>query len=308
MKLKKPRFWDQKKPNLYAFLFYPLAIFIQLLNSLKNKVPKNNFKIKTICLGNIYIGGTGKTSLCITLKNILNKKNIRSCFIKKFYKDQYDEQKLLKQNGKLFLEKKRIDAIQKAEQENYEIAILDDGLQDKSINSDINVVCFNNINWIGNGMTIPAGPLRERINNLKKYDHIFLNGNLENIDNIQKKILSINPGSNIYIGKYELTNINEFNKQDNYFAFSGIGNHASFISMLKNEGLKIINHLEFPDHYQYTVSDINKIIKKAKNLNCKIITTEKDYLRLENLNINEIKIVKSSIKILNEEKFLRAIL
>lgn len=308
MKLKKPRFWDQKKPNLYAFLFYPLAIFIQLLNSLKNKVPKNNFKIKTICLGNIYIGGTGKTSLCITLKNILNKKNIRSCFIKKFYKDQYDEQKLLKQNGKLFLEKKRIDAIQKAEQENYEIAILDDGLQDKSINSDINVVCFNNINWIGNGMTIPAGPLRETINNLKKYDHIFLNGNLENIDNIQKKILSINPRSNIYIGKYELTNINEFNKQDNYFAFSGIGNHASFISMLKNEGLKIINHLEFPDHYQYTVSDINKIIKKAKNLNCKIITTEKDYLRLENLNINEIKIVKSSIKILNEEKFLRAIL
>ena len=308
MKLKKPRFWDQKKPNLYAFLFYPLAIFIQLLNSLKNKVPKNNFKIKTICLGNIYIGGTGKTSLCITLKNILNKKNIRSCFIKKFYKDQYDEQKLLKQNGKLFLEKKRIDAIQKAEQENYEIAILDDGLQDKSINSDINVVCFNNINWIGNGMTIPAGPLRERINNLKKYDHIFLNGNLENIDNIQKEILSINPRSNIYIGKYEVTNINEFNKQDNYFAFSGIGNHTSFISMLKNEGLKIINHLEFPDHYQYTVSDINKIIKKAKNLNCKIITTEKDYLRLENLNINEIKIVKSSIKILNEEKFLRAIL
>ena len=202
MKLKKPRFWDQKKPNLYAFFFYPLAIFIQLLNSIKNKVPKNNFKIKTICLGNIYIGGTGKTSLCITLKNILNKKNIRSCFIKKFYKDQYDEQKLLKQNGKLFLEKKRIDALQKAEEENYEIAILDDGLQDKSINSDINVVCFNNINWIGNGMTIPAGPLRETINNLKNYNHIFLNGNLENIDNIQKKILSINPRSNIYIGKY----------------------------------------------------------------------------------------------------------
>ena len=80
------------------------------------------------------------------------------------------------------------------------------------------------------------------------------------------------------------------------------------ILMLKNQGLKIINHLEFPDHYQYTISDINKIIKKAKNLNCKIITTEKDYYRLKNLNINEIKIVKSSIKILNEEKFLSAIL
>ena len=131
---------------------------------------------------------------------------------------------------------------------------------------------------------------------------------MENIDNIQKEILSINPRSNIYIGKYEATNINEFNKQDNYFVFSGIGNHTSFILMLKNEGLKIINHLEFPDHYQYTVSDINNIVKKAKNLNCKIITTEKDYLRLENLNISEIKVVKSSIKIINEENFLKAIL
>ena len=84
MKLKKPKFWDQKKPNLYAFLFYPLAIFIQLLNSLKNKVPKNNFKIKTICLGNIYIGGTGKTSLCITLKNILIKKILDLVLLKNF--------------------------------------------------------------------------------------------------------------------------------------------------------------------------------------------------------------------------------
>ena len=67
---------------------------------------------------------------------------------------------------------------------------------------------------------------------------------MENIDNIQKKILSINPRSNVYIGKYEVTNINEFNKQDNYFVFSGIGNHASFILMLKNEGLKIINHFQ----------------------------------------------------------------
>ena len=54
-------------------------------------------------------------------------------------------------------------------------------------------VCFNNINWIGNGMTIPSGPLRENINNLKKYEHVFLNGNLENIDEIKQYILKVNP-------------------------------------------------------------------------------------------------------------------
>ena len=54
---------------------------------------------------------------------------------------------------------------------------------------DINIVCFNNINWIGNGLTIPAGPLRENINNLKNYDHVILNGNSENLESIKKKIL-----------------------------------------------------------------------------------------------------------------------
>ena len=63
-----------------------------------------------------------------------------------------------------------------AEEKKFEIAILDDGLQDKSIEYDLKIVCFNNINWIGNGLTIPAGPLRENIKNLKNYEHVFING------------------------------------------------------------------------------------------------------------------------------------
>ncbi len=309
MKLKKPKFWDYNEPNLFSFLLYPFALILQIIIFLKNKIIKNeNFKIKIICFGNIYIGGTGKTSLSIKLNSILKKNNIKSCFVKKFYKNQHDEQQLLNDNGKLFLETKRIDAIRKAENENYDVAILDDGLQDKSFSSDINIVCFNNINWIGNGMTIPSGPLRENIENLKNYDHIFLNGNLENLENIKKKILSINSKTNIHVGKYEAVNIDEFNKNENYLVFSGIGNHKSFIKMIKNEGLNIIKDLEFPDHYKYTEIDINKIIMDAKNLKCKIITTEKDFQRLKNLNSKEIKILKSKINILDEEKFLKAIL
>ncbi len=308
MMLKKPKFWDYKKPNIYSYLLYPLAIFLQSISLLRQNNKKNQFKIKTICLGNIYIGGTGKTSLCITLNNLLNKKNIKSCFVKKYYENQKDEQKLLKKNGKLFLAKKRVRAIKEAENENYHVAILDDGLQDKSINSDINIVCFNNINWIGNGMTIPAGPLRENINKLEKYEHIFLNGNMENLEEIRKEILSINSKAKIHLGKYTPTNLEEFNKEDNFLVFSGIGNHKTFISMLKNEGFSVLKDLEFPDHFQYKDSDINKIIIEAKNLNCKIITTEKDYLRLENFNLNQIKFVKSEIKIQDEEKLLSAIL
>ena len=308
MNLKKPKFWDYKKPNIIAYLLLPIAFLIQIFVSLFRKTNAQKFKIKIICVGNIYIGGTGKTSLSIKLNQILNQKKIKSCFVKKFYKNQIDEQNLLRNNGKLFLSSKRIDAITKAEKENYDVVILDDGLQDKSIEPDINLVCFNNSNWIGNGMTIPAGPLREKINNLKNHKHIFLNGNLENLEKIKEEILKVNSKINIHIGKYEPVNIDEFNKEDKYLVFSGIGNHKTFISMLTNNGIKIIKDIEFSDHHKYKKNEIDKIINEANRLSCKLITTEKDFLRLEKDFINKIKFVKSELKIIDEEKFIKQII
>ena len=310
MILKKPKFWDYNKPNIFAYILSPIAYLIKLINFfLKTSRPKK-FRIKTICLGNIYVGGTGKTSLSIAINKILNQKNIKSCFIKKFYKNQIDEQKLLKNYGKLFLSKKRVEAIKQAEDENFEIAILDDGLQDKSIDYDVKFVCFNNINWIGNGMTIPAGPLRESVNNLKIYKNIFLNGNLENIEKLKVEILKINPNINIHIGKYEPLNLNEFSKNDKYLIFSGIGNHQTFVKMIKNYGLNIFKDHEFPDHYEYTDKDINKILNEANDLNCKIITTEKDYLRInaEKKSLSNINFIKSELKIIDEKKLIECII
>ena len=307
MNLKKPKFWDYKKPNIYAYLLFPITVVIKVLNNLSrklNKIKFNKQKIKTICVGNFYVGGTGKTSLSIEIDKILRKKNVKSCFIKKDYKNQIDEKKLLRQNGKLFSSSKRLTALNKAINENYEVAIFDDGLQDQSINYDLKIVCFNTINWIGNGMTIPSGPLRESLSNLKDYEHVFLNGNLENMEGIKDQIMKINPKINIYLGKYEPINLSEFNKSEKYFVFSGIGNHKTFVSMLKNYGLNIIKDLEFPDHYKYSKKDIDKICFLAKELNSKIITTEKDFLRIDYKIEQEIKFIRSELKILNKEKFL----
>ena len=293
MNLKKPRFWDHKQPNIYALLLLPIVFLIKLLKLLKVKPKPKKVKIKTICVGNIYVGGTGKTSLSIKINEILSKHKIKSCFIKKSYKNQIDEQKLLKSKGKLFLSSKRLEAINQAENENYEIAILDDGLQDQSIDYDLSFVCFNNINWIGNGLIIPAGPLREDINSIKKYDHLFLNGNLENLEDLKRIIIMINPKINIYVGKYKPLNLNEFNKEDKYLVFSGIGNHKTFLSMVKENGLSVVKDLEFPDHYNYTINKINQILNQAKDLGCKIITTEKDYLRLDDIKMDEIKLINT---------------
>ena len=308
MNLKKPNFWDKKEPNFFSYILIPITIFFKIIVSLK---PKSKIKIKdikTICVGNIYLGGTGKTSLAIKIKEILTKKNIKTCFVKKFYTKQFDEQKLLKSYGKLFVANKRIDALNQAAKENYAVAILDDGLQDYSINYDISLVCFNTINWIGNGMTIPSGPLRESLNVLKNYNNIFLNGVNEDTLEIEKKALKINPNINIHKSKYIPKNLNEFNINNNYLVFSGIGNHKTFISMLKEHRFKIIKDLEFSDHYNFTDRDLDKIINLGETLNCKVITTEKDYYRLDEKYHESIKFIKSELKLDDEEKLVKILL
>ena len=178
-------------------------------------------------------------------------------------------------------------------------------MQDPSIDYDYNIVCFNIDNWIGNSLTIPSGPLRENIENLKKYKNVFINGNNENINNIVKYIHNIDANINIYQGEYIPLNINEFEIDDKYLVFSGIGNHKTFISMLKKYNINIVKEIEFPDHYIYLQKEIDEIISISKNLNCKIITTEKDYMRLN--NNNEIFYIKSELKIINQENFVNDI-
>ena len=308
MKLKKPKFWDYKKPSFLSYLLLPFSIILGLIAKIKSKPKFSNSKIKTICVGNIYIGGTGKTSLTIKIKEILDKNNIKACFIKKFYPNQADEQKLLSKNGTLFSNSKRITALDEAIEKEFKVAIFDDGLQDSSIKYDLEIVCFNNLNWIGNGLTLPSGPLRENINSLKFYKNVFLNGNEESLITIKEQIIKINPNMNINSGKYKPLNINEFDKNQSYLVFSGIGNHKTFIEMLKNNKLKIVSDLEYPDHYQYSKKDFYEIVMKAKKYDAKIITTEKDYLRLDSLDKTKVLFIKSTLKILDEKKLTKTLI
>ena len=308
MKLKKPKFWDYDKPNFLALLLWPLSIIYKVIFNLNNKKKIKVNSIKTICIGNIYIGGTGKTSLAIKIKQILDQKNIRACFIKKQYADQIDEVKLLQNYGKIFVNKKRIEALKQAASENYEVAIFDDGLQDNSIEFDLIFVCFNKLNWIGNGFVIPAGPLREDINNLKLYNHVFLNGNEEKTEIEKNFIKKINPKTIIYESRYRPLNSEDFDKSKKYLVFSGIGNHKTFINMLKKKKFNILSDLEFPDHFYYKESDLNKIFLKAKKLNAKIITTEKDYLRINQSLSKDIKFIKSELEIMDEDSLTRVLI
>ena len=306
MNIKKPRFW-RKKNNFLSLLLFPIAILIQLLNIIKNKFSSNqSFDIPVICVGNIFIGGTGKTPLTIMITKELIKSGKKPVIIRKFYSDHLDEHRLIKNNVScLFLNKKRNAAIKDAEKAKYNVAILDDGFQDHSIKKNLNILCFNSNQLIGNGMTIPSGPLREDINSVKRAQIILINGHIDN--QFEKKILKISDKIKIFYSRYIPKEIEKF-KDKKLFAFAGIGNPENFFDLLIKNNLNIQKKIAFPDHYKFKKSEIQKMIDESKNNNLKLVTTEKDYLRIKDYGFKDVEIVKVELEIIEKKLFLNEIL
>ena len=297
MKIIKPLYVNEK--NLISYLLIPFTIFTILINFSKNFLLKKKYKIKTICVGNIYVGGTGKTSLCIQINKILKNK-YKTVFIKKRYLDQLDERKILQNYGRLISDKNRGVSLEKAEAKKFNLAILDDGLQDKRVDYDISIACFNSTYGFGNGYLLPAGPLREKLEMLKKYNAIFLIGERKN-KKLSSKLKKYN--NKIFYSKYVPINIKKFNRKKNYLFFCGIGNPEEFENTLNKFKFKISKKFIFPDHYSYTNEDLDKIKKIAFKNKLQIITTEKDYERLTNNNKKNIKYLKIELQIENLKKF-----
>ena len=301
MKLKKPKFWDSKKPKLMSYLLLPLTIPVRINNLLiKYRSVEKTDKIKLICVGNIYLGGTGKTPSAIKMFNICKKLNLNTSTGKKFHSNQLDEEKILKNKTNLICEKTRKKVVEKAIKNNFDVVIFDDGLQDGDINYDLKIVCFDSENWIGNGFLIPSGPLREKIDSLKKYDIVFLKGECLNKEHIVKLIKYQNPEIKVFQTYFEAINLNKLNLKNNYLIFSGIGNPNNFRNTLIRNNFNIVDEIIFPDHYKYNRKDIDYIKSKAKKLNAKIITTEKDYVKLSEKDTDNIDFLEIDLNIKNE--------
>ena len=308
MILKKPKFWDYGKGNLLAYVLLPLTLPIMLNNFFLNlKKSKKNKKIKLICIGNIYIGGTGKTPAVINLFKILKKFGLNVSIGKKFYKSHIDEIDLLKKESNVIVDKSRKKIIQKAEKDKIDCLIFDDGLQDKTVSYDIQFVCFDSKSWIGNGLLIPSGPLREKLNSLKKYDAVFLKNLNDNIDEKINLIRNYNSNIKVFSTNYEIRNLNKFDTSKDYLIFSGIGNPESFRGLLEKNKFKIIEEIIFPDHFTYSKKNIDFIKKRSKEINAKIITTEKDYIKISKIDPEDIEFLKVETKIDDEINFLNFI-
>jgi len=315
-----PKFWYEKDflSKFKSYLLSPLSVIWIFLSRIKAILSKPyNSKLKVICVGNLTIGGTGKTPFAIStfkwLKDIgynpvfltrgYGGNQIEPMEVKTFHKhkDVGDEALLLSKIGTTIVSKNRSSGAKfiESHQSNFDIIIMDDGLQNNQLRKNFNILLVDKNLMFGNEYCIPAGPLRETISSgLLNIDAIIITGNNEIIDYqhyiFRKKI----PIFESIISLQKTLEVN----QDKFLAFCGLGNPQKFYKTLKQNGFNLIQTKSFPDHYQYNDTDINSLKKEAKEYKLKLITTEKDYVKINEQNNNLINV--ASINLTIEDKQL----
>ena len=303
MKLKKPKFWDNPKLSIWSILFFPFSLIYFFLSYIKQLKRSKKFLVPVVCVGNIYLGGTGKTPLAKEIFKITKSLGKNPAFVKKYYDYLQDEIEMLNEVGKTFAVKERAEGIELLIKNNNDLAVLDDGFQDSSIKKKISILCFNQKQWIGNGFLIPSGPLREKLSSIKRADCIVINGEKDNI--IENQINEIKQ-LKIFYTKYKPKNL-EILKDKKIFAFAGIGNPLNFFELLKKNNLQLLNYQSFPDHYNYKKKDLDNLKSKAKELNALLLTTEKDYFRIDRDFRKGIEKLDVDLEIDSKEEFINLI-
>ena len=301
MKYKKPKFWDNRGISFLSILLYPFSL-IYLFSFFLVKLFKirKKFQIPVICIGNIYLGGTGKTPLAKEIFNITKSFQKNPAYIKKSYDYLYDEIKMLKKTGKIFTSKSRVESISLSIENNHDIAILDDGFQDFSIKPNFSILCFNSKQLIGNGFVLPSGPLRENFKAIERANCIVINGNKNlEFENKINKTLRHNKKIFIFYSNYKIENLKNFQNKE-ITAFAGIGNPQNFFELLTENNIQIRRSLSFPDHHKYSQNDFNKILGDKST---KVVTTEKDFFRMSEEQQKLCDFVKVSLEIQNKEEF-----
>tara|TARA_Y100000768_G_scaffold99879_1_gene72934 strand:- start:584 stop:1519 length:936 start_codon:yes stop_codon:yes gene_type:complete len=303
MKFKKPKFWDYKKISIWSILLFPISIIFLfaslIVRIFKSLLLRKNYKIPIICVGNIYVGGTGKTPLASEVFKLIKLIGKNPAFIKKDYDYLFDEIQMLKKIGPTFLGGNRGVAINNLIMKGHDVAILDDGYQDFSIKPDFSILCFHSNQLLGNGFLIPSGPLRERLGSILRAECIVING-FKNLD-FENKVNNYLGGKKlpIFYSKYKIKNIEKL-KNKEITAFAGIGNPSNFFKLLKENGLNLRKTYSFPDHHYYSQKDIDKI---TKNNPSKIVTTEKDYCRMDDKQRQNCECVEIDLEIENKTEF-----
>lgn len=313
--MKQPDFWFTSI-NWKSCLLSPLGWIYEKIVALRLKIKKPYYsKIPVICVGNICVGGTGKTPICLALADYLKKQGKNVFFLNHGYKsklqnviidlkrhsakDLSDEAMIFAQKLPTVIDHNRARGAQTAEQAGADVIIMDDGFQNPTIYKQLSLIVFDGVRGMGNGFCMPAGPLRESLKQgLKRANAAVIVG--EDKTNLSKKIKQLFPKMPVLHGHVEPT---QNLKGIKGIAFAGIGHPEKFFNMLEEQGVIITEKVAFADHYTYTRSDIEKLIERGQPL----LTTLKDAVKIDEDLRQNLTIVDIEFKLDNPTEWEKVI-
>lgn len=310
MTLKTPAFWYRPAhspvPASEKILGVVSALYkaaFQVHHLIKSPA---HVGVPVLCIGNIVAGGTGKTPTSLALLETIKKHALfkNPHFLIRGYGgaemgpllvdlkhhsawDVGDEALILAQRAPTVIGGDRVASAQLAVEHGADVLILDDGLQNPGIYKDIKLVVINGEMGFGNGKLMPAGPLRQSLDEgLGMADGFILIG--EDIRGSADQL----PADKLLIHA-SLQPSSSFapDKSEKYLAFAGLGYPKKFFTFLKELGLDVVESIAFSDHHPYDLNDLTALHTKAGNLGARLITTEKDFLRLPKTEGIEIETV-----------------
>ncbi len=287
-----PAFWWQP-PGKLSRMLAPLGSLYRYASDMRTRrADVESFRVPIICVGNVTLGGAGKTPFTIALAEEIRHVGkdahvvsrgyggsldgpVRVDISQHRYLDVGDEPLLIARSVPCWVAKDRKEGVRAAIAQGAEVVILDDGLQHPFVRKDVSFLVIDGGSGIGNGMIFPAGPLRESLNaGLAKSAAVILIG-----DDATGIAAQINQP--IFHAGMELDA--EVVKEllgAPVFAFAGIGRPEKFFASLRQAGINVSATRSFPDHHPYCLREIQQLREEAEQQGQRLVTTEKDHFRI----------------------------
>ena len=295
--MKTPPFWyprEGENPAFMSDLLLPASFLFKSGAFLRHLFAKPyRSRVPVICVGNVVAGGAGKTPTCLALANIFKARGYKPCFVTRGYGGQSsrvgkaicvnlaqhhagdvgDEGLLLAARAPTWAGRNRAQAVRQAE--NYgDIIIMDDGLQNPHIAPAFSLLVVDGSSGLGNGRIVPAGPLRETLAEAaSKADAMIVIGadryNLTTQVNIP--VIRARIEADLPMG---------FPREGRFVAFSGIARPEKFFATARGLGLDLAATRDYADHHLFSDSDIDDLRLIAEEQGARLLTTEKDAVRL----------------------------
>ena len=289
------------KKSLWLYLLYPFSFFVSYLTTRKRrkylkKLPSLKTDVPIIVVGNLTIGGTGKTPLVKYIASKLQELGYKPGLVSRGYGGKYkktmkvEEDSSVKATGDeaqilsklklpFYIDRDRVRAVEKlTSNHDCDVVIADDGLQHYNLKRDVEIVVIDGKRRFGNNLVFPAGPLRESKKRLKFADFIVNNsGPTEN----EEFLMNISPSKFVHLNSGKSYPIDQWPMHKEVHAVAGLGNPGRFFDTLNRLGFKLTKH-PFPDHHNYNTNDLHFLDHHP------ILMTEKDASKCKHFNNNKI--------------------